>query len=617
MKCIRCGAEVPDGAKFCGECGFQFSQSGQTGTLNQGGYNQTGNLNQGMYNQTGNLNQGAYQQTGNLNQGVYQSNNSNQNGYWQNGQYVKGTPTGQGVNGGKSKNGGCLKVVLICVAAFIGLSILVAACSLLGGDSSDKSSTPTQEKTTEVTASSETTSSDTTSSDTTSSDVTSESTEENKEINEADAGLNEKYSYISECENIKYEDLARKPDDYTGKKVMFWGTVSQVLQEGNSYQYQIYSALGENSDGFVFYELPEGKGRILENDKVAVFATYEGLMTYETTRGDERTVPKYNAMLIENVNDIIEITSEFEGLLGDYSSEDGGQLKVYTDSTDIYIDIIEDNKTVISTIVMGVHKDSGYIFCSNIDLEMDTVISVDKENKKIYVVAGLDEGKSKAFKLTKEQENSSKDNKNNEEDKTEAESERNDIVDKGVKILNTAVADALDDGDIVYMTAVDNAKANGGTWVIDFSMDVFVDEYRDAFMDQLVGKIGDSDRISLDMALKETQIKINIKEDGSFTVTTKDFSSGTESSNNSEYYFADSDSRYLTEDDLVGLSKDDLAYARNEIYARHGYIFKEERFSWYFNTRTWYVPKYTGEEFDDSVFNEFERKNIEFIKSHE
>ncbi|MBP3233229.1 MAG: YARHG domain-containing protein [Eubacterium sp.] len=84
-----------------------------------------------------------------------------------------------------------------------------------------------------------------------------------------------------------------------------------------------------------------------------------------------------------------------------------------------------------------------------------------------------------------------------------------------------------------------------------------------------------------------------------------------------DYYFIDSDSRYLTEEDLVGLSSDDLVFARNEIYARHGYIFKDSLLVEYFNSKDWYVPRLTGDEFDDAVFNSFEKKNIEFIKSHE
>lgn len=49
-----------------------------------------------------------------------------------------------------------------------------------------------------------------------------------------------------------------------------------------------------------------------------------------------------------------------------------------------------------------------------------------------------------------------------------------------------------------------------------------------------------------------------------------------------------SDTTLLTNEDLIGLSSDELLIARNEIYARHGYIFKSEFLSEYFSETSWY-----------------------------
>ena len=65
------------------------------------------------------------------------------------------------------------------------------------------------------------------------------------------------------------------------------------------------------------------------------------------------------------------------------------------------------------------------------------------------------------------------------------------------------------------------------------------------------------------------------------------------------------------------MDSDTLALGRNEIYARHGYIFQDPMFVNYFNSKSWYKPQYTGDQFDDSVFNDYERANIQFILSHE
>ena len=85
----------------------------------------------------------------------------------------------------------------------------------------------------------------------------------------------------------------------------------------------------------------------------------------------------------------------------------------------------------------------------------------------------------------------------------------------------------------------------------------------------------------------------------------------------SGYICPGSDSRYLTEADLVGLSDWELLLARNEIYARHGRKFKDESIQAYFNSQEWYHGTVDPDSFNTSVFNEYELKNIEFIKAHE
>lgn len=86
--------------------------------------------------------------------------------------------------------------------------------------------------------------------------------------------------------------------------------------------------------------------------------------------------------------------------------------------------------------------------------------------------------------------------------------------------------------------------------------------------------------------------------------------------NPSGYIFFDSNSRYLTDLDLYLLSKEVLELARNEIFARHGYMFNMERFKNYFSAKSWYIPNpyYKGE---DNVLNEFEKANYKIIQKWE
>lgn len=85
--------------------------------------------------------------------------------------------------------------------------------------------------------------------------------------------------------------------------------------------------------------------------------------------------------------------------------------------------------------------------------------------------------------------------------------------------------------------------------------------------------------------------------------------------NDGSYMFRDSDTVLLSDDDVKNLSKETLAFLRNEMYARKGYIFKEEPYKSYFNSKSWY--RGTRNEIDDSIFNDCERLNMELIRKYE
>ena len=79
------------------------------------------------------------------------------------------------------------------------------------------------------------------------------------------------------------------------------------------------------------------------------------------------------------------------------------------------------------------------------------------------------------------------------------------------------------------------------------------------------------------------------------------------------YIFPDSAGRYLTEEELAGLTDRDLMIARNEIFARHGYIFTTDWIQGYFLTQGWYRGTVPAVQFDSSVLNDYERANIDLI----
>ena len=88
--------------------------------------------------------------------------------------------------------------------------------------------------------------------------------------------------------------------------------------------------------------------------------------------------------------------------------------------------------------------------------------------------------------------------------------------------------------------------------------------------------------------------------------------SGVSSSNSSR--FPQASQRLLSASDLRGLSKSDLGIMRNEIFARHGYIFTTSKWKNYFSNQSWYTPRYSDV---NSLLSNIEQQNIALIKRYE
>ena len=102
--------------------------------------------------------------------------------------------------------------------------------------------------------------------------------------------------YDKQYETISYDELARRPKEYEGKKVKFTGIVVQVCSEAQSIlYYSTYRVATSGSYNNVVYILVDNYGsgsRILEDDRITFYGTFEGLYTYTTVRGDSITIPK-------------------------------------------------------------------------------------------------------------------------------------------------------------------------------------------------------------------------------------------------------------------------------------------------------------------------------------
>lgn len=99
---------------------------------------------------------------------------------------------------------------------------------------------------------------------------------------------------------LNFKEISRDPESYKGQYYSFSGKVLQVL-EGYSYggttsmEMRIATRGGYDDVVYVTYERPDGDKRILEDDRVTVYAECNGLYTYETVIGGSVTLPMFEA----------------------------------------------------------------------------------------------------------------------------------------------------------------------------------------------------------------------------------------------------------------------------------------------------------------------------------
>lgn len=79
------------------------------------------------------------------------------------------------------------------------------------------------------------------------------------------------------------------------------------------------------------------------------------------------------------------------------------------------------------------------------------------------------------------------------------------------------------------------------------------------------------------------------------------------------FIFPHSSQRKLTVDEVTGLGGDVAQDAINEIYARHGYVFKTKSIQKYYESRSWYHKNYN---FSESDLSEIESYNIGLLRKY-
>lgn len=127
-----------------------------------------------------------------------------------------------------------------------------------------------------------------------------------------------------------------------------------------------------------------------------------------------------------------------------------------------------------------------------------------------------------------------------------------------------------------------------------------------------------ADVLELDLTGRETTITVKgLKQGQTSNDMVRDQSSQKDWTEYSyDFIFPYSSDEYIEEDVLTNYSSEDIQWAINEIYARHGYIFDVEPYQSYFSGCEWYTPMYRRAQFKSSWLNTYEDHNIKLLSKY-
>lgn len=106
----------------------------------------------------------------------------------------------------------------------------------------------------------------------------------------------EKNGYDS---GITFDQLARNPDDYNGKKVKFRGKVLQVVEGGSETIIRLATKGGYDDVLYCTYKKNIVSSRILEDDKITIYGVSNGTTSYQSTMGGQITIPSITVEKID------------------------------------------------------------------------------------------------------------------------------------------------------------------------------------------------------------------------------------------------------------------------------------------------------------------------------
>ncbi|NSK19484.1 YARHG domain-containing protein [Dorea formicigenerans] len=264
------------------------------------------------------------------------------------------------------------------------------------------------------------------------------------------------------------------------------------------------------------------------------------------------------------------------------------------------------------------HKNNKWIIIGIVAVIIVVVVAA-------FTVFGKKETKSKVPKESKKTETEETDfSKQDLEDligKTAEDVKKTGLVEMGdsgeFEGLSGSITVRIEDGQVNYI-AITGDKAKAPTFH-GVSLGMTEEEANSKLADTYSQASNQTDNIRVYNSDKKASVYLGFTNGKVDSITYRPMED-TEAQNDQaqEYIFPDSDKKYLSEDEVRSVDESQLSLGRNEIFARHGYIFNDDSINQYFKGKSWYQGTVPADQFDmDSVFNDFEKKNVELIKKVE
>ena len=128
--------------------------------------------------------------------------------------------------------------------------------------------------------------------------------------------------------------------------------------------------------------------------------------------------------------------------------------------------------------------------------------------------------------------------------------------------------------------------------------------------------IGDTVTVVISRGVKATQPPTTARPSSSSSSRASSSSSRTTSGTSDDRYGLHASTRLITRSDISWMDKDEIQFAINEIYAKHGYIFPKGEYRTYFNSQDWYHGDTDDVYVVADRMNYYEKENLKVMGNY-